>query len=391
VILFKLKTLKYGFFLVCIVIIGATIWYTQLTNRHKAIVKTTFLHKTCLVDNTWEIEQGSKEYKMLSPTFLIDNIYKSMEGPKASNPVMLSQDSTLIWITGFKVTAQDANTSKKMSNDFICHLNVDINDVKYYSYFGLENRIGKQYPRLTSLSHGMESFEFPVGYGIPMKGNDLLFVTTQTLNHNIQDANFKVKHQVTIDYQKSVTLKPLMSKTAFIMLPYDQYDPYKSPTDPGADFCIPVETKNHSYDDENGNKLSGHWVIPIGKNTYRSKINHQLEIKDSLRLQAAAIHVHPFATQISLYNKTLQKRVFTSKITNHDKSIGLTEIENFTSTNGIWLFANQEYEIVLEVNNTSTEQQDMMGSMFLFFYDAEMDEIIKTKKLISSNIKKVSQ
>ena len=368
-------------------LVGAIIWYAQLSNRHKAIVKTTFLHKTGLVDNTWEIEKGKGEYKMLSPTFLVDNIYKSMEGPKASNPVLLSQDSTLVWITGFKVSAEDADTGKIMSNDFICHLNVDINDVKYYSYFGLENRIGKQYPRLTSLSHGMESFEFPEGYGIPMKGNDLLFVTTQTLNHNIKEASFKIKHHVSIDYQKEISLKPLMSKTAFIMLPYDQYDPYKSPIDPGADFCIPVETKNHSYDDGKGNKLSGHWVVPVGKNVYRSTINHQLELKDSLRLQAAAIHVHPFATQIMLYNKTLQKPVFTSKITNHDKSIGLTEIENFTSTDGVWLYANQEYEIVLEVNNTSIENQDMMGSMFLFFYDSEMDEILKAKKLISSNAK----
>jgi hypothetical protein len=387
VILFKSKTLKYSFFLLCIVLIGGAIWYTQLSNRHKAIVKTTFLHKTGLVDNTWKIEKGKEEYKMLSPTFLVDNIYKSMEGPKASNPIMLSQDSTLIWITGFKVAAEEANSGKKMSNDFICHMNVDINDVKYYAYFGLENRIGKQYPRLTSLSHGMEAFEFPEGFGIPMKGSDLLFVTTQTLNHNIKDASFKVKHRVSIDYQKENTLKPLMSKTAFIMLPYDQYDPYKSPIDPGADFCIPVETKNHSYEDGNGKKLSGHWVIPIGKNTYRSNINHQLEIQDSLRLHAAAIHVHPFATKIMLYNKTLQKPVFTSKITNHIKNIGLTEIENFTSTEGIWLYANQEYEIVLEVNNTSSENQDMMGSMFLFFYDLEMDSIVKAKNLISANTK----
>lgn len=385
--LFKSKSIKYFLLFLVIGITGSAIWYTQLSNRHQAIVKTTFLHKTGLVDNTWEIESGNKEYKMLSPTFLVDNIYKSMEGPKASNPVMLSQDSTLLWITGFKVAAENANTGNKMSNDFICHLNVDINDVKYYSYFGLENRIGKQYPRLTSLSHGMESFEFPQGYGIPMKGNDLLFVTTQTLNHNIKNASFKLKHRVTIDYQNDTPLKPLMSKTAFIMLPYDQYDPYKSPTDPGTDFCIPVETKNHSYDDGNGNKLSGHWVIPVGKNTYRSNINHQLELKDSLRLHAAAIHVHPYATKISLYNKTLQKPVFTSKIINHSKNIGLTKIENFSSLEGIWLYANQEYEIVLDVNNTSAEKQDMMGSLFLFFYDLEMDEILESKKMLSSTTK----
>ena len=375
----KTKIYKILSLLLLLSIVGGLIWYAQLSNRHKAIVKTTLLHKTGLIDNDWQVENSTKEYKMLSPTFIVDDIYKSMEGPKASNYVMLSQDSTLLWITGFKVIAQDAKTGEKMSNDFICHMNVDMNDSKYYSNFGLEDRIGKQYPRLTSLSHGMETFDFPEGYGVPMKGNDLLFVTTQTLNHNIKDAYYKVKHKVSINYQEDKNIKPLMSKTAFIMLPYDKYDPYKSPTDPGADFCIPVETKNHSYDDGSGNKLSGHWVIPIGKNTYRSDINHQLEIKDSLRLHAAAIHVHPFATRIMLFNKTTQKPVFISKVTNHQNSIGLTNIENFSSKEGIWLYANQEYEIVLEVNNTSKEDQDMMGSMFLFFYDKEMDLIVNSK------------
>jgi hypothetical protein len=375
----RTKIYKILALLLLLSIVGGLIWYTQLSTRHKAIVKTTFLHKTGLVDNDWKVENHSKEYKMLSPTFIVDDIYKSMEGPKASNYVMLSQDSSLLWITGFKVVAQEAKTGEKMSNDFICHMNVDMNDSKYYSTFGLEDRIGKQYPRLTSLSHGMETFEFPEGYGVPIKGNDFLYVTTQTLNHNIKEAYYKVKHKVSITYQEDKNIKPLMSKTAFIMLPYDKYDPYKSPTDPGADFCIPVETKNHSYDDGSGNKLSGHWVIPTGKNTYRSNINQQLEIKDSLRLHAAAIHVHPFATRIMLFNKTTQKPVFVSNVTNHQNSIGLTNIENFSSKEGIWLYENQEYEIVLDVNNTSKENQDMMGSMFLFFYDKEMESIVNSK------------
>ncbi|MBC8882950.1 hypothetical protein H9X57_04825 [Flavobacterium piscinae] len=182
----RTKIYKILALLLLLSIVGGLIWYAQLSTRHKTIVKTTFLHKTGLVDNDWKVENHSKEYKMLSPTFIVDGIYKSMEGPKASNYVMLSQDSTLLWITGFKVVAQEAKTGEKMSNDFICHMNVDMNDSKYYSTFGLEDRIGKQYPRLTSLSHGMETFEFPEGYGVPIKGNDFLYVTTQTLNHNIK-------------------------------------------------------------------------------------------------------------------------------------------------------------------------------------------------------------
>lgn len=358
-------------------VIGGAIWYAQLPNRHQAIVKTTLLHKLHLIDSDWEVNNVQQEYIMRSPAFLIDGIYKSMEGPKASNYVQLSQDSSVIWLTGFHVSAFDAKTQKPISNDFICHTNVDFNDVKYYNNFHLEDRIGSQYPRMTSLSHGFENFNFPKGYGIPMKGNDLLFVTTQALNHNFTDIQQLVKHQVNIAYTSDAKTKPLMSRTVFIMLPYDKNDPYKEPTDPGMNQCVPVETKNHSYDDANGNKLSGHWVIPKGKNTYRSAIDSQLQMHDSLRLHAAAIHVHPFATRIVLFDKTTNQPIFTSHITNHKGKIGLEKMDAFQSETGIWLYKNHQYELVLDVDNTTAQEQDMMGSMFLFFYDEILEAILK--------------
>lgn len=358
--------------------IGAIV-YSQLSNRHKAIVKTEFLHRTGLVDNDWDISNQTSTYRMLSPTLLIDGIYKSMEGPKATNYVQLSQDAALVWITGFEVKAVDAKTKKRISNDFICHTNVDFNDAKYYGNFGLHDRIGNHYPRMTSLSNGLEKFRFPKGYGIPMRGNDLLHITTESLNHNLKDEYRWIKHEVTIDYSaKDQHLKPLMSQTVFIMLPFDQNDPYKEPLDPAANSCVPVETKNHTYQNDKGEKLSGHWVIPVGKKTYRSEVNSQLQIKDSLRLHASAIHVHPFATSLTLFDKTQGKAIFTSHVTNHKNKIGLAKVEDFISEEGIWLYKNHDYELILEVDNTTNAAQDMMGSAFLFFYDQELASKIST-------------
>lgn len=362
------------------ILIAATVYY-RLPNRHKAIVKTYLLHHTGLVQNDWEIENQEQHYLMASPDFYIDGIYKSMEGPKSSNFVQLSQNPGLLWITGFHVKAINAKDRKRISNDFICHTNIDFNDVRYFSNFHLEDRIGKQYPRMTSLSHGQENFEFPKGYGIPMKGNDLLFVTTESLNHNIPDADFLIRHEVEIDYAtQHAALKPLMSRTVYIMLPYDKADPFKGPIDPGKGYCIPVETKNHSYDDGKGNKLSGHWVIPPGKNRYHSSIDSQLQMdRDSIRLHAAAVHVHPFATSLSIVDKTSGKTVFESKISNHQKKIGLSKIGALSSEEGIWMYRDHHYELVLQVNNTTDIDQDMMGSMFLFFYDPQLDDILHQK------------
>lgn len=368
------KYLTFTFFLSSM--LGISTFY-MLSNRHKAIVKTIFLQKTGLVDGKWTVNNDTKEYKMRSPTFLIDGIYKSMEGPKASRYIQLNQTEKLLWITGFNVKAIDEKTNKPISNDFVCHMNVDINDTQYYSHWHLEDRIGKQYPRLTSLSNGLENFDFPKGFGVPIMGNDFLNVTTQSLNMNIPTIFKTIKHEVTVKYEDyNKTQKPLLSKTVFIELPYDKNNPYKCPLDPASNQCIPVETKNHSYDDGKGNMLSGHWVIPFGIKTYRSSITKQLQIKDSLRLHFSAPHVHPFATNIAIFDKTTNKTIISCQVTNYKNKIGLAKIESFSSETGIWLYANHEYELVLTTNNTSKIDKDMMGSMFLFFYDAELDSKI---------------
>lgn len=370
----KSKIYKYIAFSLFLSLLFGTLIYSQLSNRHKAIVKTYFFHTTGILNSDWLVYNHANIYEMESPTFLIDGIYKSMEGPKASRYIQLNQKNELLWITGFEIKALDVETQEELSNDFICHMNVDINDAVYYENFGLKNRIGKQYPRLTSLSHGLEKFDFPKGYAVPVHGNDFLYVTTQTLNHNISKINKKVKHKVAISYEDGAKkMKPLLSKTAFIQLPFDEFNPNKQPLDHGSDQCIPVETKNHTYTDASGQKLSGHWKIPLGKMTYKSSINEHLALEKPMRLHFAAPHVHPFTTSIGIYDKTNGKMIVTCAVQNHKKNIGLDKIEVFSSSIGVWLFPNHDYEMVLTCNNTSKEAQDMMGSMFLFFYDAELD------------------
>lgn len=359
-------------------ILFGTVIYTLLSTRHQAIIKTKLSHTFHLVDNKWNSKEGSSALTLLSPTFTIDGIYKSMEGPKASQIVRLNESGALYFITRFNIKAVAAENREDISKEFICHMNMDVNDKSYHSNLGLPERIGLQYPRVTSLSSGFENYSYPKGYGFPIQGNEPFTITTQALNHNHKDIHKAVKHLITLDYEAyNGTQQPLLSKTVYIQLPYDKYNPFKAPLDPNSDQCIPVETKNHSYANADGVMFSGHWVIPTGTKTYHSSITNQLQIQDSLRLHFAAIHVHPFATSIQLYDTTTQENIFTSKIENYTDRIGLQNVEAFSSEKGTWLYANHNYELVLEVNNTTSINQDMMGSMFLFFYDKELDELLR--------------
>jgi len=83
-------------------LLSISIGYWQLPNRHKAIVKSYLFEKLGLVNPNWKITNKAETYKMISPEFYIDGIYKSMEGPKSTNFVQLSKDSTLFmanWIS----------------------------------------------------------------------------------------------------------------------------------------------------------------------------------------------------------------------------------------------------------------------------------------------------
>ncbi len=376
----RANVLKYSVLLFLLIVILAGLYYLNLSNRHKAIVKTKIRHGLGLVDNSWNVlyKEGSTEF--ITPTLVIDGIYKSMEGPKVMQGFQLDPSkSELVFITDFKTEALSPTEVDQLSNDYICHTNVDYYDGEHYGRWGLNDRIGMQYPRLTSMSHGIESYSLPSGFGFPVFTDENLFLSTQTLNHNIDGALFSVKHKISLGYSTQLdSMKPVTSKTIFMMLPYDAENPFEGPTETNPNACLPVETKNHSYVDESGQALSGHWVIFPGEAEYRFDVTTQMQLRDSTTLHHAAIHVHPFTKSLQLRDKTENRLLFESKSTNHIGKIGLEEITYFSDADGIMLYPDHNYELVLQVNNTTEINQDMMASMFLFLYDAEMDDKLRS-------------
>ncbi len=252
----KSKVIKYLVFLGLVGVVIAGLYYLNLSNRHKAIVKTQLLHSLGLVDNEWNVVMTDTSTSFITPTFVVDNIYKSMEGPKAMSSFQLNPNkSELVWLTSFETIALSTSEKDTLSNDYICHSNVDYYDGEHFSKWNLDDRIGEQYPRLTSMSNGVESYSFPEGFGFPVFTDENLFLASQSLNHNITNNVFKVKHKMNLGYKPhSKTMKPLKSKTIFVTLPFDSNKMVKEDQvemDPNA--CLPVDTKNHIYFDDAGN------------------------------------------------------------------------------------------------------------------------------------------
>lgn len=373
------KILKYLFLAISLLLLIGSVYYSTLSNRHKAIVKKKLLYGLHLVDNTWTITNNETNIEFITPTMVIDNIYKSMEGPQVTKSFQIdSKKSDLVFINYFNVEALQTDEKTKLANDFICHTNIDYFDGEHYSHWQLDNRIGEQYPRLTSMSNGIETYQFPKGFGFPVFTDENLFLATQTLNHNITDKTISVKHKINIGYSKlNDSIKPLRSKTIFMMLPFDYDNPFKGPTESNPNMCLPIETKNHTYKN-NGMAMSGHWVIFPEQKTYRFDVSKQLNLKAATTLHHIATHLHPFAERLDLRDSTTDSIIFSAKAKNYADKIGLKNVSVFSNENGVTMHPNHNYELVLQTNNTSGVNQDMMASMFLFFYDKDMDEKIKT-------------
>ncbi|WP_406684436.1 hypothetical protein N1F78_01525 [Seonamhaeicola sp. MEBiC1930] len=303
-----------------------------------------------------------------------------MEGPKSDLYSSIDDSSEeLLWLTSFKTNAYSDSETTIISNDFVCHTNFEYRDAEHYNRWDFTDRINQNYPRITSISNGVESFKLPKGYGFPVYSNERLVFNAQALNHNITDSTFKIKHKVEIEFirHRDKQLKPLQPKTIYIMLPFDINNPFAGPSNDIPNACIPVETKLHTYFDENNNPLSGHWVVPQGKHNYSFDASKQLNIKDSIRIHQITPHLHPFAEKFSLINKTTKEIIYECKSENFTEKIGLKNAPTFESESGIWLYKDHNYELYLEVNNTTNKDQEMMASMAILFYDLEMHNKIK--------------
>jgi hypothetical protein len=356
----------------------AIVYYLSSDNRHKAYYQTRALHALGFLDPDWTQENTENKTIFTSPTLLIDRPYKSMEGPAAIDYFTIdASKEELLWLTGFETQAQDLD-KHKISTDFICHSNIDFVAMEHYGKWNITGGLHKGYPRLATVSNGITAYEFPEGFGFPIFSNEKLLVQTQVLNHNLKDSIFKLKHRFELSYAPHRNgMKPLMPIAAYVRIPMGS-DLKKSPDDLPDAFCIPVDPEIHSeVDTKTQQILSSFWLIPKGKHTYRGAINDQLRIKDSLAVHMIVPHLHPFSETFKLFDKTTQTVLYECQVENYRDKIGLKNTPVYQNISGLMLYADHDYELVIETNNTSDRQEDMMASMFLYVYDQELDLKIK--------------
>jgi hypothetical protein len=364
--------------------------------------------------------EQSKQF--ISPVYTIDKIYHSMEGPSSVERIYLGDPNApaeLLWVTGIRTEMVDADGQTPQLPELMCHVNVDLDGSKHQALFGFRRATAS---RLMTLSQGMLVAKVPSGYGFPLASNEPLLLFTQVLNLNIQHPqNIKVRHRVTIDFVRAreltTPIKPLFNVGASGMVILDDnplalaHSMMSMPstasvtTEAGHDgatmnpnmSCLvgsrapQASSGSADYTDPRGRKMTGHWIVPPGKQVNHSDITWFMNLQFDTRLHYAAVHLHPFAKSLEMRDMTTGKTVFLAKAQNPSEGVGLTHVDEFSSADGVLLQHAHKYSLISTYDNPTNANADSMASIFLGLDDPELtiptsDQLARTSAaLFSSN------
>jgi hypothetical protein len=326
--------------------------------------------------------------ELSSPAYTIDRIYKSMQGPMSRIEFSMETagEPELLWVVAYSARNTNADGSEPLPDEFMCHSNVGLVGDDHRSRLPSQLRVTAN--RLFALDQGTTAIQFPEGFGIPILSDQLLVFNPQVLNHNIANQTFQVRQRVAIDFVRDRDLErplaPLVQHGVFGMallsgpdghfgIPQGEGDADQH--GPGcslAEDAKKVRRQGHGHLDGHGREFSGFWVVPQGRHVYHTRVTPQLRLPYDTTVHFASAHLHPFAESLELRDLTAGTTVVALKARQAERGIGLERVGTFSSSEGVRIHRDHEYDLVSTYDNTSGAPQDAMATMFLYMHATDL-------------------
>lgn len=316
-----------------------------------------------------------------SKAYKIDKKYASMRGPYGFDDVSLLDAPTpeLLWIVGYKTTVVDAGSEGEMSQEFMCHANLDFDAKDYYGRFPTAPPISG---RVFTLSQGQQDIRFPEGMGIPVTSDLPITLATQVLNLNIENPKgLEVKHRVDIYYVRDREVQgemvPLFQGAAegfkalgdakfygFADHETDELEKMGAGCSPGT-----AAMAGDADKDAHGQQFTAHWVVPPGKEVNVTNVTRFLNLPYDTTVHYIAVHLHPFAQKLVFKDLTEDRVVFEAHVTPTPDRVGIESIDHYSSVEGMPLYKDHQYELTSYYDNTSDHDVDSMAVMYMYLRD----------------------
>ena len=344
---------------------------------------------------TSEIRDGVEVFHkvILSPPLPIDGIYRSMEGAVSIHPFRLRPQAApkLMWVTGYQATMVAPDGSTPLSQEFMCHSNLDTPPRPYARRFP-SALAREQEVRLFTLAQGQLSIELPRGFGMPLMSNATLNLQSQVLNHNLENANLGVRHRIAIDFVRDMDLAkpmiPLLPVPVFAMKLVEgetgHYGIAAADIDPEihGEGCLPGDTVPGAaeHPDDFGRVFTGHWKVKKGREKNHTLVTDVLKLPYDTTIHYIAAHLHPFAKYLELVDITAGKSVYRTNVRNLEGRIGLAEVAYYSSVEGLPLYKDHQYEIVSVYDNPTEFEHTAMAGFFLYLRAHDLEDTLSATR-----------
>ena len=324
--------------------------------------------------------QKNKTLKRVSAPIEIQKPAMHMMGPAKNDFFKFpkSHQNQVIWIKGFEtrvfVDGQPVPNSKLM-----CHNTIE-------KHIQKKDQAQLPFKRSDTWFIGVSSenhlkTKFPSGFAFPVAGSGEYFVNSQVTSETMLKRKKKIQYETQIDYQEesdsNLNFKPLYRKTLMALNPREKgychfgvQNLNRVMASGGADCKIqPSMAMHHGYFDsvdEFGQKFSSHWFAGPGKLVHKTYVSKILDLKQDTKIHYISAHVHPGVKSVRLIDKTRNITLFEAKVSAVN---GFMETNYFSSTEGIQVFKDNEYELVTDIDNPTSENIDIMAMLYVYMYD----------------------
>ena len=342
------------------------------------------------------VHQGTKSapLTLLSAGYRLDRIYKSMEGPSSSHPGLhlpAEANDEFTWLTGIDTEVVDAESTEKISSEFLCHANLTFDQAKgkpanYNQQLGNQTHLDW---RIFSIVPGRFSIHLPEGFGVPIPKGAVLDYFTMSLNQNRQghvvNARMKTQVHAVSASDPSAPTKALFRRALYLLQPQshrvenNSATTMKIPQHVGAgcaDFCS-VNASAASTVGKSGEGQTLHWLVPPGKHTYTTSLGPQLALPFDTTIHYATFHIHHYGKSMKLRDRTTGKDLLDLRSRDLPDRIGVAEVDEMKSVEGVPISSTGDYELVVEYDNTSDKDIDAMGILYLYMLEENFTPLTK--------------
>ena len=110
-----------------------------------------------------------------------------------------------------------------------------------------------------------------------------------------------------------------------------------------------------------------HWLVPPGRQVLRSDVEPGVIEFDGL-IHFMKLHLHPYGESVTLIDKTAGEEVWKGYAKNHPERAHLIDVDFYSSTTGIPIYKDRDYELVTVYNNPTDHPIDAMAVMRLYVH-----------------------